>query len=234
MSNEYNDDFGNGRLYKLTQNISWFFITTLWFVLHQIPLFFFFLFVEPTLYNVVWYLIGVIPLGPAIAALLGSTFYVIEEDDFSEPTKDFWKYYKKNFFDSLKIWLPYLVLLYLFSVNINYHFNIQGGGGPLLGWIFLILTLVITLYLIPVFFINTKFEFRYVDLLKLGGYYFFIKLKLTFGNFFIIFIVAALLFMTTEWLLLAIPAVLSYFWTLYNYSIIRDVKENFITKEEKN
>lgn len=229
MSNDYNNDFGSGRLYKASQNISWFFITTLWCVVHQVPLFIFFLFVEPTLLNIVWYLIGIIPFGPAISGLLGSTLYVIEEEDFSEPTKTFWKFYKMHFFDSLKIWLPYLVVIYLFSVNINYHFNI-GGGGPVLGWFFLILTVLVTLYMVPLFLISVKFEFRYIDLLKLGLYYFFVKMKLTFGNFFIIFIVCVLLLFTTEWLLLAIPAVLSYFWTLYNYSIIKDVKVNF-TKE---
>jgi uncharacterized membrane protein YesL len=241
MANDYNNDFGSGRLYKLTQNISWFFITTLWFNVHLIPLFFFFLFVEPTLLNVVWYLIGIIPLGPAIAALMSATIYVIEEDDFTDPTKQFWKYYKRNFMDALSIWLPYLVVVYLFSVNINYHLNVADWGGPFIGWLFIILTVLVTLYMMPLFLLTVKFEFRYIDRLKLGLYYYFMHMSLTFGNFFILFILSMALIWTTEWLLLAIPAVLSYFWILYNYRTIRDAKRNFtkegkaqVEKEEKN
>ncbi|WP_161879415.1 YesL family protein [Alkalibacterium sp. MB6] len=232
MSNDYNEYAGNNRLYKISQNISWFFIITLWFNLSFIPLFFFFLFLEPTLANIVWYLVGIIPLGPAIGALISSTIRVIEEDDFSEPGKDFRRYYKKNFLDSLKVWLPYLVIVYLFSVNINYYFTLAESQYILLGYLFFLLTALVTLYLIPVFIIQMKFSFRYKDLLKLSAYYFFTKMKLTIGNFFVIFIVIFLLLTISEWLLLAIPAVLSFLWILYNFSIVKDVKANFVKEEE--
>lgn len=232
MSNDYNEYAGNNRLYKISQNISWFFIITLWFNLSFIPLFLFFLFLEPTLANIVWYLVGVIPLGPAIGALTSSTIRVIEEDDFSDPGKDFRRYYKKNFIDSLKVWIPYLVIVYLFSVNINYYFTIAESQYILLGYLFFLLTALLTLYLIPVFIIQMKFSFRYKDLLKLGAYYFFTKMKLSIGNFFVIFIVSFLLLTISEWLLLAIPAVLSFLWILYNFSIVKDVKANFVKEEE--
>lgn len=232
MRGDFNKDIGEGRLYKISQNISWFLITTLWFNLNLIPLFFFFIFVEATLANLVWYLIGIIPLGPALGGLLGSAVNVVENDDFSEPGKDFRKYYRTNTVDSLKIWLPYLLLIYLFSVNINYYFNIADSQYILIGYLFVLLIMILSLYFIPVFLIQIKFEFRYKDLLKLGWYYFFMKLKLTIGNFLIIFIVVFLLLAVSEWLLLAIPAVLAYIWTLYNYSIVRDVKANFVKENE--
>ncbi|GEK88849.1 Uncharacterized membrane protein YesL [Alkalibacterium putridalgicola] len=227
-----NIDIGERRLYKIAQNISWFLFITLWFNLSFVPLFFLFLFVEPTLLNIVWYLIGLIPLGPAIGALLGATIRVIEEDDFSEPGRDFRRYYKQNFIDTMKIWLPYLFLLYLFSVNINYYIALTGGTLALLGYLFVVLSLILTLYLIPLFLIQTKFEFRYKDLLKLGWYYFFMKMKLTFGNFLFLFIIAFFVLVISEWLLLALPALLSYIWVLYNYSIIKDVKAHFVKQEE--
>lgn len=232
MPDDQNREFENGKLYKISQNISWFFITTLWFILNLIPLLFFFLFVEPTLANIVWYLIGIIPLGPTIGALLGSTIHVIEEDDFSEPGKDFRKYYRLNFWDTLRIWIPYLVLVYIFSININYYLVLASSQYFLLGYFFILLTIILTLYLIPVLLIQIKFSFRYKDLLKLGWYYFFMKLKLTIGNFLIMFIIVFLLLVISEWLLLLIPAVLSYIWTLYNYSVVKDVKDNFVKGEE--
>ncbi|GAA0358743.1 hypothetical protein GCM10008932_09310 [Alkalibacterium iburiense] len=232
MPADNNNDLGNNCLYKISQNISWFLITTLWFNLHFIPLFFLFFFLEATLANIVWYLIGIIPLGPAISALIGSTLRVIEEDDFSDPGKDFRYFHRLNFLDSFKVWLPYLFLIYIFSVNINYYFNVASSEYILIGYFFALLILFSTLLLIPVFIIQTKFSFRYRDLLRLGLYYFFIKLKLTFGNFFIIFIVIFLLMAISEWLLFLMPAVLSYIWLLYNYTIVKDVKANFVKEEE--
>lgn len=232
MAADNGNDIGNNRLYKISENISWFFLTTLWFNLSFIPLFIFFFFVEATLANVVWYLIGMIPLGPAIGALLGSTINVIEEDDFSEPGRDFRRFYKMNFLDSLKVWVPYLVLLYVISVNINYYFNIVSGQLVVLGYVFALFAIILTLYMIPVLMIQTKFSFRYKDMLKLAAYYFFTKLKLSFGNLFIMFIVTFLLLMISEWILLAIPALLAYIWMLYNYSIVKNVKNNFVKQEE--
>lgn len=232
MPTDNHNDLGNNRLYKISQNVSWFFISTLWFNIHFVPLFFFFFFLEATLANIVWYLIGIIPLGPAISALIGSTLKVIEEDDFSEPGKDFRYFYKINFTDSFKVWLPYLFLTYIFSVNINYYINLASNELGLLAYFFVLLIVIMTLLLIPVFIIQTKFSFRYRDLLRLGLYYFFTKIKITFGNLFIIFIVVFILMAISEWLLFLMPAVLSYIWLLYNYSIVKDVKANFVKEEE--
>lgn len=214
----------------MSQNISWFFIITLWFNINLILLFFFFLFVEATLSNMVWYLIGMIPIGPAIAGMIGATYKVIEEDDFSDPGKDFRKYYKKNFLDSLKLWIPFLLLVYTFSVNINFYFNIITNRNMPLVYVYITLLILLVLFLIPLFLIQTKFSFRLIDLLKLALFYFFSKIKITIGNFFIIFIIIFIVFMTTEWILLALPGILCYVWVLYNYNIIKDVNERFVTK----
>lgn len=231
MASDPNADLANNRFYKIAQNISWFLIITIWFVLNFIPLLFFFLFVETTMANIVWYLVGSIPLGPAMGALITSTIRVVETDDFSEPRRDFFRYYRKNFGDSLKIWVPYLVLSYLAFVNINYYFNILEEG-LVFGYIFVFLMVLLTLYLIPLFLIQMKFEFRYKDLLKLGMFYLITRFKITIGNLLVGFIILVLMVYVSEWLLFVIPAIVSYFIVLYNYRIIKHVKENFTDEEE--
>ncbi len=232
MAGDPNADLANNRFYKITQNVSWFFIITIWFSLHFIPLLFFFLFAETSMANIVWYLIGSIPLGPAIGALVAATIRVIETDDFSEPRRDFFRYYRKNFGDSLKLWLPYLILSYLGFVNMNYYFNILEGGW-VFGYLFVFLMVLLTLYLIPLFLIQMKFEFRYKDLLKLGLYYFVTRFQLTIGNLLVGFILAVLMVYVSEWLLFVLPALVSYFIVLYNYRILKHVKENFTEEENE-
>lgn len=231
MRNDYNPNIGNNRLYKITQRISWFFIITLWFLLSYIPLLLLSLIFEAEGFSILLYLIGVIPLGPAISGLIGASIYVVEENDFSEPGKDYRKYYRKNCVDSFKIWLPYLILIYLSTVNINYYINLSQSSLDIVGYVFVFIIIILTLYLIILFLIQSKFQFRYQDLLKLAAYYLIVKLKRTIGNFFVIFIVLFLSVTISPWLLLAIPALISYILVLYNYSLIKDIKINFIKKE---
>lgn len=228
MAKEYNDSFGDGRLYKGTLVISWFFLITLAFNLSQLALFAIFLFVEASLTNIVWYLLGLIPVGPALAALYASCIYVIEYRDYSEPIKLYWKLLKANFLDSLKIWLPFLVLLYLFSVNINYYMNFSTLLGPRFSWVFIILSGVLLLYLNILLMISTKYRFAYKGLLKLGLYYLFSRLVLTTGTLFYWFIIIFLLLKVSHWLLLFLPVVMIYLVVLYNFRILHDVKEKFI------
>lgn len=228
MAKEYNDTFGDGRLYKGMQVISWFFLVTIAFNLSQLLLFAVFLFVEPSLTNIVWYLIGIIPVGPALAALYASCIYVIEYGDYSDPLKQYFRLMKKNFLDSLKIWLPFLVIIYLFSVNINYYMNFPTMFGPRFSWVFIIFSLVLLLYLNILLMISTKYRFTYKSLLKLAFYYLFSRIAHTTGTLFYVFIIVFLLLKVSQWILLFLPVVLVYLVVLYNYKMLQDVKENFI------
>lgn len=232
MAKEYNDTFGDGRLYKGMQVISWFFLTTLAFNLSQLALFAIFLFVEPSLTNIVWYLLGLIPVGPALAALYAACIYTIEYRDYSEPLKLYWRLFKANFLDSLKIWLPFLLLIYLFSVNINYYTNYSTVFGQPFSWVFIIFTLVLLLYMNVLLMISTKYQFNFKSLLKLGFYYLFTRLALSTGTLFYLFIIGFLLLKVSQWLLLFMPVVMIYLVVLYNFRILNDIKENFIDNSE--
>lgn len=226
MGNDF--DPNKNRLYRMTEYISWGLITTLYILSNYIILFFLFLFLEISILNFVWYLIGIIPLGPAVSAVIGSAIHTIEENDYSTPGQNFRKYYRQNFLDSFKIWIPYLAIIYLFIININYYFNIIGNQFSFIGYIFILFSILVTLYLIPLFLIQTKFHFRYKDLLKLGLYYFFMKLKLTIGNLLILLGLVALLVFVSELLFIILLVPFFYLLTLYNYSVIKDVKTNFV------
>lgn len=230
MANDNHTDIGENRIYKMTQAVSWFAIMTFWFSLSYLPLIFFFIFFRTSLDNIVWYLVGLIPLGPAFGSLISSGMYLAETDDFSSAGKTFRKYYRKNFVDSLKVWIPYLFILYLFFVNINYYFNIVESNF-VLGSIFIFLIIILTLNFIPVFLIQMKFKFRYKDLIKLGFYYFVARPKRTIGNLALMIIVISLWIFVSSWTLLLIPTVFTYVLVLYNTEIIEDVNKRFIEED---
>lgn len=233
MKNHYSEDFGNGKLYRATQVISWFFINTILFILCQSLLFAFFLFVEPSLKNIVWYLLGLIPVGPILVSLIASAIYSIEYSDYSEPFKRLFKYFKSNFIEGLVIWLTFLLLVYLFSVNINYYFNISDVLGRSFGWLFVVFIFALCLLMIPLLMITVKFKFKLKDKLKISVLYMFSKPVLTIGNFFILGIIGFIILRISEWFVFFFPVILIYLVILYNYRLITWVNDNFIDHKEE-
>ncbi|AZP03540.1 YesL family protein [Jeotgalibaca ciconiae] len=224
MGEEQKQEFGSGKLYKITQNIYWFFGINIIFLLSNSLFFIFILFLEKSFSNISLYLLSIIPSGPALAAIIGSTFKIIEIDDFSTPIKDFVTYYKKNFFDSLKIWIPFLFILLILFTDVFYFYE---SGSSLGFFFFLFLTILVILYMIPTFMINIKFKFKIKDLLKLGAFYSLTKIKITFGNLATLFTLFVLVFYISELILLFICSLLVYFLVNYNYSIIKEIREKY-------
>lgn len=228
IAGEENKEFGNGKLYKITQNIYWFFATNVSFVLSNLLFFIFILFLERDFSNISLYLLGLVPTGPAISAVIASAIKANDENDYSQPVKDFVHYYKQNLRDSLKIWLPFLLILFVLLTDIAYFY--QAGNG-LFSLFFFLLAVLLIAFLLPIFLISSKFRFKLKDLLKLGAFYSLTKLKITIGNLASLFILFALAYYTSELIFLFISSLVMYFFVGYNSSIIKEVKENY-TKGE--
>src|SRR4051794_22180445 len=102
---------GEGLFFKITNLIYALLMTNFYFVLTNIIGLFFFLTLEPTFSNVTIYFLALIPTGPAISALIYSIGKLIREKELS-PSKDYFHGYKINFKDTMKFWLPLLLVVY--------------------------------------------------------------------------------------------------------------------------
>src|ERR1035437_608174 len=99
-------EFGEGPIYTITNYIFWFFLGNLYFLLLNIPLLFILIVLLSNGTNslpegfTTIIVLCCIPIGPAATALLSVMGKLIREKDINI-TKDFFKAYKTNFFQSL-------------------------------------------------------------------------------------------------------------------------------------
>jgi uncharacterized membrane protein YesL len=223
--------FGEGILFGVTNHIYALFMTNIYFVLSNIIGLFFFMTLEPTFSNITIYFLALIPTGPAITALFYSIGKLIREKELS-PLHDFIHGYKINFKDTLKFWLPLLLVLYILIVDLQYFNSTASTINSVLSIVFaigIILTMVISM---NTFLIIAGFKFRFKDLLKLSVYYSFMKVKITFGNISIVIITLFLISVTSNFLLLFIASLICYAFMLNSKALLEDIQLKFCDSQK--
>ncbi|MEH6992160.1 DUF624 domain-containing protein [Neobacillus drentensis] len=223
--------FGEGILFGVTNHIYALFMTNIYFVLSNIICLFFFMTLEPAFSNITIYFLALIPTGPAITALFYSIGKLIREKELS-PLHDFIHGYKINFKDTMKFWLPLLLVLYILIVDLQYFNSTPSTINNVLSVIFaigIILTMVISM---NVFLIIAGYKFRFKDLWKLSVYYSFMKVKITFGNISIVIITLFLISVTTNFLLLFIASLICYAFMLNSKGLLEDIQLKFCDSQK--
>ncbi|WP_010677920.1 YesL family protein [Bacillus timonensis] len=222
--------YGEGIVFTLGNHIYWLFMLNLYFVLTNVVFLLFFMTLERDFSNIPLYFLALIPTGPSISALFYCLDKMLKDKDLS-PTKDFFTGYKKNFKDSMKLWIPSLVLLFVFFVDLQYFIVSESSFSTVLSIFFLLASGLISLMVLNAFIINLNFAFRLRDLYRLSAYYIIRKLKITLGNIGIIFISLFIISLTNNFLILFFAILIFYLILLNSKDLVEDVQTNF-TKSE--
>ncbi len=219
-------EFGQGILSVVTNHIYWFMLTNIYFVFCNLIFLIAFMTLEPELSNMILIFIALIPTGPAITALCYVMDKLVREKEIS-PTRDFFYGYKINLKDTLKVWLPMIVAIFILIVDLQYFYQESTKINQIMAIVFLVGLGFLICILLYVFPITAKFKFRMRDVFKLSFYYSFKKLKITTGNIGILIIALFLMIITTDFLFIFIASVLSYVLTLNSRAVIDDIEENY-------
>ena len=210
----------------ITSHIYFFMVMNFFFFLSIIPSLVWLLLLEPSLLNV-------IPLsfiGPSLTALI-CCMIKFKETDFDKedfPTAlDFKYFYKKNFFDTLKFWLPYVVLMSVLYINVTYF-----DGNPTVRVVVIVVAMIGsvigTLSITYVLVINSKFKFGVKDLFRLGMFYILTDIKATISIVVVYFLALVVAVFISEFLLLLTVSVTGYLLVKYTYSVLEHVRNRFI------
>jgi uncharacterized membrane protein YesL len=226
-----NRQFGEGLLFSLTSHIYWLIMTNIYFIVCNVLFLFFFMTLEPTFSNITIYFLALIPTGPAISALFYSIGKLIREKDLS-PLRDFFHGYKINFKDTMKFWLPLLLVLYILFVDLQYFNSNATTTNTILSVVFSIAMIVMTILVMYAFLINAGFTFRLKDIWKLSVYYSFKKLKITFGNMGIVIILFFLSSLVSDFLIVFAASLVCYLFMLNSKEVVEDIKINFTDSQE--
>ena len=220
--------FGEGPVYTITNYIYWFFLGNIYFLLLNIPLFYMLIVLlsngEKQLPNgfTTIAVLCCIPVGPAATALLSVMGKLIREKDINI-TKDFFKAYKTNFFQSLFIWaLEILIISILF---LDTSFIISKGYPRILAiFIFVIIAFIflVSLYIFPIlsrFYLTTK------DIIKMAAHYTIHNIHVTILNFASFLVVGFLFFEVSTFVLVFISSIVCYLLMFYQQKILLEIEE---------
>jgi uncharacterized membrane protein YesL len=223
--------FGEGLLFSLTSHIYWLIMTNIYFILCNGLFLFFFMTLEPSFSNITIYFLALIPTGPSISALFFSIGKLIREKDLS-PLRDFFHGYKINFKDTMKFWLPLLLVLYILFVDLQYFNSNSTTINDILSVLFSIAIILMIVLVMYAFLINAGFTFRLKDIWKLSVYYSFTKLKITFGNIGIVIILLFLSSIVSDFLIVFAASLVCYLFMLNSKEVIEHIKINFTDSQE--
>jgi uncharacterized membrane protein YesL len=174
-------ELGNGIIHTITNYIWWFILANLYFGIVNIPLIFVALGVsiQGTFEFNLLLLLALVPVGPALTALLSVMGKLVREKDINV-TKDFFRAYKRNFFESVFYWSFLLVILSIIYIDISL-LN-KRGGLYFIKYILIavgILIISMTFYILP---IVSRFYFNIKDIFRFSLYYLVRKFHLTIFN----------------------------------------------------
>ncbi|MBT2657130.1 YesL family protein [Bacillus sp. ISL-18] len=224
-------EFGEGTLFSITNHVYWLVMTNIYFVISNAIFLIFFMTLQPTFSNITIYFLALILTGPSISALFYSIGKLIREKELS-PLRDFFHGYKMNFKDTMKFWLPLLLVLYILFVDLQYFNSNPSVPHHILSVIFFIGILITMIIMMNSFLINAGFKFRLKDICKLSIYYSFKKVKVTFGNIGIIIISLFLTTITSNFFIVFMASVVCYVFLLNSRDLLEDIKVNFCKPNE--
>ncbi|GAA5417225.1 hypothetical protein Pryu01_02288 [Paraliobacillus ryukyuensis] len=164
-------------IYTIVNYIYAFLTTNFYFLLANSLFIIVFFLADFTIQNILLYYVALLPFGPAIAALFGVMGKLVR-DKVTQPTKDYWYYYRKNFKIAMKYWLIQATIFLILIIDIYYAQLFISFLAPLF-FIFLIVSGFIMLYAFPIL---TKFEVKLKNLFFVSFYANFHYFKKTLLN----------------------------------------------------
>lgn len=185
-------EFEEGFIYSSANYIYWFLQSNLYFWLMNIPFIIVFLFMFLSKGNdfELPLIISAIPMGPALTALFSVMGKLAREKDVNV-TKDFFKAYKTNFFESLFFWFLETIVLSILYMDKLYI--LSQYSAPLLNSIFVFLMFISASMIFHIFPIISRFYFKKLYVIKIAFYYSIKKIYISVLSFALIYFMWLLL-----------------------------------------
>jgi len=228
-------EFGEGPVYTITNYIFWFFLGNLYFLLLNIPLLIILIVLLsngtkplPEGYTSI-IILCCIPIGPAATALLSVMGKLIREKDINM-TKDFFKAYKANFFQSLFFWALEIIIISILIIDISF---INSSSFPRVITIFILIVIafifLMSLYVFPIisrFYLGTK------DIIKNAAYYTIKKFNITILNLASFIVVGFIFFKVSSFIILFMWSIIFYLLMFYQQKILLEIEERLKKNSE--
>ncbi|ADL50369.1 YesL family protein [Clostridium cellulovorans] len=216
--------FFNGAVYKICNYVWWFLLANAYFVIVNIPMIiniFALGNTEVTGINVFLF-ICLIPLGPAFSAMFTVMGKLVRDKEVNV-TKEFFKGYKRNFWESLFFWLFQLVVLSVIYIDLLY---LNTTELPVI-FKYLIMAAAfiigsIGLYAFPII---SRFYLKVSDVIKLSIKYTFKRFDITMLNWLTIVAIFLVLTRVNNVLFLFATSIAGYLIMYYEVKVLDKIEE---------
>jgi hypothetical protein len=217
-------EFGDGPLGRAANAIYWYLVVELLLVLTSLPGLVALALLDRSPGNVPFVVLCLLPLGPAASAGLFALRDRATTDELT-PASSFWRGYRLNWADVLRVWAPALVVLGLLGFSLA---NLGASGVPT--WYAPVLVVIgagLLLWTVNVLVIVSFFGFRARDSARLAAHYLAARPLVTLGNLSLLVLAGGVIVLTTE-VLFGLFAVVWLAFVLRNAGpLLADVEEQF-------
>ncbi|MFD2026833.1 DUF624 domain-containing protein [Promicromonospora aerolata] len=217
-------EFGEGVLGRATAVVYWYLIVEALLVVAVLPGALGSLLLERTTGNAPLFALCLVPLGPAVSAAL----FALRDRTRAEgltPAASFWRGYRLNWADALKVWVPGLLVGVVILLGLA---NVGAGGVP--GWYAGVLVVVgagLVLWLLNALVIVSFFGFRTRDVMRLAAHFLGARPLVTLGSLSLLVLAAGVVALTTEALFGLVGAVWLALVLRNARPLLADVEERF-------
>jgi hypothetical protein len=166
-----------------------------------------------------------LPLGPAFSAALYALARRSHDLTDLRPVAAFWRGYRLNAGGVLRIWIPFLVVLTVFGVNLS---HLDAAGVPTWWGVALgLLAVVASLWVANALVITSLFSFRAVDIARLAAYFLVHRFSVTVATFCLLVVATGVIYLSSEGVLMLAGSVLAALLLVAGRPMLAEVEEKF-------
>ncbi|ACZ31678.1 hypothetical protein Xcel_2664 [Xylanimonas cellulosilytica DSM 15894] len=222
-------DFNEGVLGRATKAIYWYIVLTLLLAIAALPTLVLTMLLVPEPSNIPFFALACLPLGPALSAGLFTVRARYTDEDLA-PSRTFWRGYRRNWKDALRLWVPALVVVGIIGYSVA--FADLAGIGAAYRIVLIVIAVVVALFAMHALVISTFFSFRVRDVSRLTAYYLVVLPKTTFGIAAMLIISATAAYFSPL-LLGLLGGILTWFWYQIDKVMLTDIWTRFTKPSEE-
>lgn len=214
-----------GAIGRTATRVYWFVVIDLLVVLASLPGVVPLMLLTPDTSNLPLVALALVPVGPAVAAALFAWRDHDRERDL-HPGRHFWRGYRLNVLDVLRLWVPALALLTVLGIN---AVNLEAVGLPgTLRVVLAVIAVIVTLWLVHAVVLTSVFSFRTLDVARLAIYYVYSRPLVTLGVVSLLIVTVGLVVLVSDYVLGFVASLLT-FWLWRNAApMAKDVEARFL------
>ena len=185
------------------------------------PLFF----LAPDASNIPLAALLLVPVAPAVSAAFFAWRKFDGERDQS-PARHFWRGYRLNVLDALRVWIPGLLVLAVLAVNFT---HLSSVSLPLLvGTIGGLVAVVVVAWLAHALVVASAFSFRFRDVARMAAYFVFAKPLVSLGAVSFAVLALGVVIVASDWVLVLLASVFTFLVWRNARPLVAEVLRRFI------